>query len=114
MIAFATILKTLWGALRRGVGDAQFRALAFLTSLTLAAGTLFYWRFEEWGFVDSLYFSVITLTTVGYGDFSPTSGGTRLFTIFYVLLGVGLLLGLLSAVASNAAQARIDGKSKEG
>ena len=110
MIAFATIVKNLWSAIRRGAADARFRALAYLTSLTLAAGTLFYWRFEDWSFVDSLYFSVITLTTVGYGDFSPTSTGTRVFTIFYVLFGIGLIVALLSSVAGHAAEARMERK----
>ena len=113
MFAFATIIKGLGTAMRRGFADARFRALAYLVSLTLTAGTLFYWRFEDWGFVDSLYFSVITLTTVGYGDLAPTSTGTRVFTIFYVLFGIGLLVALLSAVAGHAAEVRMEKKGNK-
>jgi len=112
MIAIVTTFKSLFGALRRGFADAQFRALAYLAAISLASGTLFYWRFEDWSLVDAFYFSVITLTTVGYGDLAPTSGGTRLFTAFYVLAGLGIIVAFLSALAGHAAEARIDKKRK--
>jgi voltage-gated potassium channel Kch len=51
--------------------------------------------------VDALYFSVATLTTVGYGDFSPQTAAGKLFTVVYVLVGVGLLLAFLSRVAGQ-------------
>jgi voltage-gated potassium channel Kch len=111
MIAFATILKNLASAVRRGFADARFRALAYLAGVALATGTVFYWRFEDWGLVESFYFSVITLTTVGYGDLAPTTTGTRLFTVFYVLFGLGVLVALLSAVAGHAAEARMERKA---
>ena len=38
--------------------------------------------------VDALFFSVVTMTTVGYGDLAPTSNGSRFFTCFYMLFGV--------------------------
>ncbi len=43
-------------------------------------GTL-YWRFEDWTIIEALYFCVVTLTTVGYGDLHPTTAGTQIFTI---------------------------------
>ena len=42
-----------------------------LIVLTILTGTLFYHAVEGWRFLDALYFSVATLTTVGYGDFTP-------------------------------------------
>ncbi len=64
---------------------------------------LFYRGTEGWTLFQSLYFSVITLTTVGYGDFSPDTFAGRLFTIFYVLAGVGIIVAFVSEIASNAA-----------
>ena len=110
MIAFFATLRSLVGAVRRGFADAKFRALAYLAAVSLATGTIFYWRFEDWSLLDSLYFSVITLTTVGYGDLSPTRTGTKVFTIVYVLLGLGILVALLSQVAGHAADVRIEKK----
>ena len=114
MIALFTMLKNFGTAIRNGLADAKFRALAYLATVALASGTIFYWRFEDWSLVDSLYFSVITLTTVGYGDLSPTTTGTKVFTIFYVLTGLGILVALLSQVASHAADVRVAKKGKKG
>jgi hypothetical protein len=108
MIAFFTTLRTFVVAIRRGLSDPQFRALAFLVVVLLVSGTVFYWRFEDWSLLDSLYFSVITLTTVGYGDLAPTSAPTKTFTIVYVLLGLGILVSFLSIVAGHAVEARME------
>jgi hypothetical protein len=43
---------------------------------------------EDWSLVDLCYFAVATITTVGYGDLSPSSPHSRIFTIFYALYGV--------------------------
>lgn len=75
----------------------------------MLTGTIFYWRFEDWTIIQSLYFSVVTLTTVGYGDFTPTSAGTQIFTIFYILTGLGLLVALLSSVAQQYLRQKAEG-----
>jgi len=75
----------------------------------LAVGTTVYqWR-EGWSFWNSLYFCVISLLTVGYGDLSPTSNSMKLFTVFFIYVGlsfvagtVGLLVGrTLATVTEN-------------
>jgi len=114
MIALLTMFKNFGQAIRNGMADAKFRALAYLATVAIASGTIFYWRFEDWSLVDSLYFSVITLTTVGYGDLAPTTNGTKVFTIFYVLTGLGILVALLSQVASHAADVRVEKKQQKG
>ena len=43
----------------------------------------------------------MTLTTVGYGDLSPTTAGTQIFTIIYILTGFGVLVALLTSVAQQ-------------
>ena len=42
---------------------------------------------EPLTFIDALYMSIITITTVGYGDFSPHGTGMKVFTILYILVG---------------------------
>jgi voltage-gated potassium channel len=54
-------------------------------------GTTFYSIFESWSYVDAFYFSAMTLTTIGYGDFFPSSTLTKLFTIGYAFFGIGLM-----------------------
>ena len=46
----------------------QETKLVFGTLLTIGVGSVFYHFIENWSWIDSIYFSVITLTTVGYGD----------------------------------------------
>ena len=43
---------------------------------------------EPWSVIDSLYFATVTMSTVGYGDFSPTKGGSRVFTCFYIAVAL--------------------------
>ncbi len=64
-------------------------------------GTIAYSALEGWGLMDSFYFSVTTLTTVGYGDMYPTTTVSKLFTSFYALIGVGLMLYALTVLAGQ-------------
>ncbi len=81
--------------------DPETKALPFVAGALVLTGTLFYWRFEDWTIIEALYFSIATLTTVGYGDFTPTSAGTQIFTIVYILTGFGVLVALLTSVAEK-------------
>jgi voltage-gated potassium channel len=81
--------------------DPETKALPVVAGVLVLTGTLFYWRFEDWTVIESLYFCVVTLTTVGYGDLAPTSAGTQIFTIVYILTGFGVLVALLTSVAEK-------------
>jgi voltage-gated potassium channel Kch len=65
--------------------------IALVIVAVIGIGTVVYRYLEDWGWVDSLYFSVITLTTVGYGDLTPTSSASKLFTVVYIVSGISLL-----------------------
>jgi len=69
--------------------------------LMLAIGTGAFSYLEGWTLVDSLYFSVSTITTIGYGDLVPTSDGSKLVMIGYALVGISLLLFLLSKMTAR-------------
>ena len=81
------LLRTMWHGLRT---DEEFRALLILLCSSLACGSVFYWQIERWSLLDSLYFCVMTVSTVGYGDLVPTTPVSKVFTIGFTLLGIGL------------------------
>ena len=102
MIPFFLVLirfvRAFWASLK----DPEFQALFFLVVVTLATGAWFYSLAEGWSLLDSLYFSVITLTTVGYGDFYPSTTAGKIFTMFYIFVGIGLTLSFLTTIAERS------------
>ena len=56
----------------------------------LLAGVFTYSSLEGWSYLDSTYFTVITVTTIGYGDFSPQTNLGKIFTIFFSFFGIGM------------------------
>jgi len=95
MPAFFILLYRFFRSLYHGLKDKEFRAMFYWVLGILALGTWFYARFEHWRWLDALYFTVTTLTTVGYGDFSPKTDAGKIFTIFYIFVGIGLLSGFI-------------------
>lgn len=81
--------------------DEEYRQLLLTTLAILGLGTVVYRYLEGWNWIDALYFSVITLTTVGYGDFSPATDAGKLFTIFYILIGIGIILSFIDTVYNH-------------
>lgn len=64
------------------------RAGVILASV-IASGVIGYRLIEGWSLFDALYMTVITITTVGYGEVHPLSIGGRVFTIFLIMGGIG-------------------------
>jgi voltage-gated potassium channel len=84
-----------------------FAAASALISL-IAIGTLGFRYLEGWSWISSFYFSVTTLTTVGYGDLYPTTEASRLFAAIYILLGVTIALAALGLIGRSYLERRED------
>lgn len=85
----------------------RVRYIALLAFSVLATGVVVYHHIENWSWVDSLYFSVITLATVGYGDLVPTTDAGKLFTVFYVLIGIGIFAASANYLLKRATLKRL-------
>ncbi|MGE3165427.1 MAG: TrkA family potassium uptake protein [Planctomycetota bacterium] len=68
-----------------------FRTVLLLVVLPVV-GTVGFMAIEGWGFLDSLYMAVITLTTVGFQEVHPLSAGGRVFVMLFLVVGVGMFL----------------------
>lgn len=80
------------------IADKTARPVFFYAAANIVIGTYLYHLLEGWSLLDSAYFVIITMTTIGYGDFSPTTTTTKLLTIFFALNGVAILLMLLDEI----------------
>ena len=74
-----------------------FHYIGALALLVLATGTVVYHFIEDWSWVDSFYFSSVALTTVGFGDLTPSTDASKLFTVFYIFSGISLIGAVLNA-----------------
>jgi len=73
-------------------GDGFSRGIIIpivLFFIMIFIGAFFYTFLEGWSYLDALYFSVITATTVGYGDFVPITSAGKIFTIIYAFCTIG-------------------------
>lgn len=78
-------------------------------------GTIGYVLIQEWSFLDSLYMTIITITTVGYGEVSKLSVPGKLFTIGLIAVGVGIaayIVGSISKMMVEGEMIRILGRRK--
>eukprot|EP00656_Telonema_subtile_P023260 TRINITY_DN2463_c0_g2_i1.p1 TRINITY_DN2463_c0_g2~~TRINITY_DN2463_c0_g2_i1.p1 ORF type:complete len:503 (-),score=102.42 TRINITY_DN2463_c0_g2_i1:166-1674(-) len=85
---------------------------------TVFAGTQFYTWYglqdgEDLSYWDGLYLCAMTVTTVGYGDIAPTSRGARLFTIFYIAIGVAIFANCIQVVVTVYIKREIQRRQKK-
>ena len=93
---FLNIIK-MFGAIWYGIKhDEEFHILLVLLLTFLIGGTYFYWHVEGWSVVDALYFCFMTMSTIGYGDLVPTTPLSKIFTIIYSILTIGLFVAIAS------------------
>ncbi len=115
----------------------QYKVLEVINPATFRLGFFIYWTalFAHWvacgwiklnpkfladadmttRYIRSLYWSVTTLTTIGYGDITPTTNEQTVYTMFVMILGVGIygyVIGNISSILSNVDIARIKFQDK--
>jgi hypothetical protein len=89
----------LFSDLQDLASDPEGKILLGSAVSAIAVGTVVYSFLEDWDWLDALYFSVVTLATVGFGDLHPATNEGKLFTIVYIIFGVGIIAGFVSEVA---------------
>ena len=84
-----------------------YRYLAGAALGLLLLGTVTYRWLEDWSWIDSLYFCTVAVTTVGFGDLTPSTDSSKLFTVFYILGGVSIIAAFLDARLQRRGRKRI-------
>ena len=79
----------------------RIASIIIVLLVLLGVGTVTYQHLERWSWVDSLYFTTTTLTTIGLGDLHPSSDISKLFTVVFVLFGVSFVLFSLTLMADT-------------
>jgi voltage-gated potassium channel len=67
----------------------QLKAGAFLLLITLVVGSIGFMLIEHWNFLDSIYMTIITITTTGFEEVHPLTHSGRIFTIILLVMGIG-------------------------
>jgi len=93
----------MFSALRAMLRSPEGKVIVVWATAHIVLGTLMYMWLEGWSPVDALYFSVVTLATVGFGDLHPTSAVSKLFTVLYILFGLGVLAAFISELTKQRA-----------
>ena len=73
----------------------------------LFIGSVGYMLIEGWDFLDSLYMTVITITTVGFGEVREVTVLGRVFTIFIIFFGIGIIAYILGMVAQAMVELQV-------
>jgi voltage-gated potassium channel len=98
MLAFLILFVTLGRLYRDMIKQPETRALLLVAGLVLLVGVVFFVNVEHWSVIDAIYFCVVTLGTVGYGDITPTTDVGKLFTVVYIIVGLSVIGGFFATL----------------
>ena len=94
--------RRLFHGLRRAFRQPEVMGVVQIALVLILLATVFYRLVEGWSLLDSFYFSVVTIATVGYGDLSPETALGKIFTVFFIFCGIGIFVAAVSAIAQAA------------
>lgn len=72
--------------------DRIYRELFITVVIMTLTGMVVFHFTEHWSWLDSLYFSISTITTTGYGDLYPKSTAGKIFNMFFLIVSLMLIL----------------------
>jgi len=86
----------------------KFQVMAAVSAMITwtCLGTIIFHILEKWTWVQSFYFSVVTITTVGYGNLHPTTDISMFITALYILSGVTIAVTSLGIIGADILKIR--------
>ncbi len=107
-----SILINFFRGIARRISDSDVWVVTAMVLGLVFTGAFSYMRLEGWSFLDALYATVITISTVGYGDLSPQTSQGRLFAIFFTFIAIGIGGYAISTLAANLIENRAERRAK--
>jgi len=98
-VMIARFFAAIWRSIKR---EPQARAVFIFVIIMLLSGTIFFAEVEHWDWIDALWYCVMTLSTVGTGDFVPHTTFGKVFTIIYIFMGIGAFVAAARIIAQHA------------
>lgn len=87
---------------------AQFGLVALALVTLIVGSTIFFHLNEGWSWLDSYYFTIVTVATVGYGDLHPTTDVGKIAVTIVIMLGIGLFSTFASMLLKRRALKNIE------
>jgi len=84
--------------MRKSLRKLLFAVMAM--GMSLMMGVVGYYLLEGFSFLEALYMSVITISTVGFSEVKPLTTGGKIFTIFYIILNLGIFAFVVSTIST--------------
>jgi voltage-gated potassium channel len=93
--AYGTLSRAIVGAF----GIPRVQALLLVCLVIALTQALVFRVVEGWRFLDAFYFSVVSMATVGYGDFAPETALGKILAMGFLMIGIGVFVLTVSTVA---------------
>jgi len=87
--------------------SGRFRFAISATIAVFVIGTIGYMAIEGWSFLDSLFMTAITISTVGYDEVGDLSSGGQIFSIVLIVVGVGITFYTIVLIAEYIAEGHL-------
>jgi hypothetical protein len=81
--------------------NSRLRIFIILIVCVVISGTAGFAAFEGLSYSNAAYLTMITISTVGYGDFYPVTAAGKALAVFLILVGTGSFLGLLATLTET-------------
>jgi hypothetical protein len=87
--------------------EAHILLAAIIIVIIIGSGTIFYKFNEQMAWIDAFYVTAMTIITIGYGDFHPSSNLSKIVTILYSLISVPTILFCLGLIIEDFFENRV-------